>query len=210
MTGHAGVHLYKDILAILSIQNQTVYMFKLVDGKLIEHRTIGYHNNEDDEAVLESHEEEEAIATSSKRLRRSSRYPKTVVNRPKFIDGRFSGIKQRLMSYLYRRARDSRDGAQMQHFCMVFDLFSKLVMWRVHFLDDKTLLFKFGTIDNVMYRQSTEPITNQIVFFVTYCMETTLVTGVYESSSPELFRLYTSSDKFRGHAFDEKGLLHFI
>lgn len=32
---------------------------------------------------------------------------------------------------------------------MVFDSFSNLVMWRVHFLAADTLMLKFGTLENV-------------------------------------------------------------
>jgi len=217
LTGHAGVHLYKDTLAILSIQNQSVYMLKITEnGKLEDYRTIGYHNYEDDAAVLSALE---VLESQRKRVvkkpRRSGRVSAAARSgsievaraSPKIADARLSGIKQRLMSFLFRRAHTSGDPAQLQHFCMVYDLFTKLVMWRVHFMDDDTILLKFGTVDNIMYRQNTEPITNQIVFFVVYSLQSTQVTGVYESSSPELFTLYNNSDNFRGNAFNENEFL---
>lgn len=36
-----GLYLYKDILAVLSVQHQTIHIFQLADGLFINVRTIG-------------------------------------------------------------------------------------------------------------------------------------------------------------------------
>lgn len=38
---YAGLYLYKDILAVLSVQHQTIHIFQILDGMFINVRTIG-------------------------------------------------------------------------------------------------------------------------------------------------------------------------
>ena len=41
---YVGLYLYKDILAVLSVQHQTIHIFQILDGMFINVRTIGrYH-----------------------------------------------------------------------------------------------------------------------------------------------------------------------
>ena len=55
LTHHAGVHLYDDTFLVTSIQNQCVYMMKIIEGKFQDVRAIGYHNYEDDEFVVQNY-----------------------------------------------------------------------------------------------------------------------------------------------------------
>ncbi|KAJ3089836.1 acid phosphatase det1, partial [Quaeritorhiza haematococci] len=61
-----------------------------------------------------------------------------------------SGLKQRLMAYLWRRAHASGSPQQIRHFFLTFGYFASLVMWRFQFLDDEHILIKFGPLDNVL------------------------------------------------------------
>ncbi|KAJ3397366.1 phosphatidylinositol-4- kinase [Lobulomyces angularis] len=243
LTNHAGVHLFNDILAITSIQNQEVHMLQIKDGNFFEVRTIGYHNNEDDDFVLAKlRDQEEKHRLSLRKIaqpRRSSRFslksekdqvvqsedseasPVSMQDEPTLC-----GLKQRLMTFLYRKALVSGSAkyifihdtlaliliywtlSQLAHFALTFDLFASLVMWRVHFLDEAHLMFKFGTIDNIMYRNNPEPVNGQTVFFVIYSLISTRVIGVYESSSLEFLKIYEKSDCFRGLAHDEDAFLN--
>lgn len=40
-----GLYLYKDILAVLSVQHQTIHIFQILDGMFINVRTIGRYQN---------------------------------------------------------------------------------------------------------------------------------------------------------------------
>ncbi|KAJ3226573.1 phosphatidylinositol-4- kinase [Clydaea vesicula] len=168
-------------------------MLQIKDGNFFEVRTIGYHNNEDDDFVLAKlRDQEEKHRLSLRKIaqpRRSSRFslksekdqvvqsedseasPVSMQDEPTLC-----GLKQRLMTFLYRKALVSGSAkyifihdtlaliliywtlSQLAHFALTFDLFASLVMWRVHFLDEAHLMFKFGTIDNIMYRNNPEPV----------------------------------------------------
>lgn len=173
------MHLFNDTLAILSIQNQSVYLYHLSDvGSLERIRVIGYYTHVDDHTLIDELEKEEYRRSLEARPRKKVRFGRS--RRPSLRKSgsgeilastradtmetpRLSGIKQSLMSFLFKRARDSGESGQMQHFCLfprlliylsvlLFEQFSSLIMWRVHFMDADTLLLKFGTMENITYR----------------------------------------------------------
>lgn len=124
LTGHAGVHLFNDTLAVLSIQNQCVYLFRvLATGVLEEYKTIGYHKDDADQAVVDEmlDAEDRMVADSRVKKRKRNQYRQISFEQMRAArpreDTRLSGIKQSLMSFLYKRARASGDPAQMNHFC---------------------------------------------------------------------------------------------
>ena len=41
LSHNQGLYLYKDILAVLSVQHQTIHIFQILDGMFINVRTIG-------------------------------------------------------------------------------------------------------------------------------------------------------------------------
>ncbi len=47
-----GIYLYRNVLAVLSVQHQTIHLFKLSDGKFIPDRKIGRLLYEDDSYIL--------------------------------------------------------------------------------------------------------------------------------------------------------------
>ncbi|KAJ3309292.1 hypothetical protein HDU76_003659, partial [Blyttiomyces sp. JEL0837] len=63
-----------------------------------------------------------------------------------------SGLKQRLMSFLYRQALASGKPTSLRHFHLTFSQFSSLVLWRMQFLDENHILIKFGSIENIIGR----------------------------------------------------------
>ena len=58
-----------------------------------------------------------------------------------------------------------------------------------------------------MLQQNSEPINNQIAFFVIYSISQGRVTQVFESSSQELLALYHETDAFRGNALNDREFL---
>ncbi|KAF9915346.1 acid phosphatase det1 [Linnemannia zychae] len=116
-----------------------------------------------------------------------------------------SGIKQRLMAYLFRKAFYADDGgAALRHFHLTFQQFASLVMWRMQFLDESTLLIKFGKLDCVVGKLSDS--SHQTAFFVFYDIHTTEILQVYDNASPELLRLYESwADQFCATAYTTAG-----
>ncbi|KAF9154175.1 acid phosphatase det1 [Mortierella sp. AD010] len=116
-----------------------------------------------------------------------------------------SGIKQRLMTYLFRKAFHANDGgAALRHFHLTFQQFANLVMWRMQFLDESTLLIKFGKLDCVVGRQADS--TYQTAFFIFYDIITTEILAVYDNASEEFLRLYEAwADQFCATAYTTAG-----
>ncbi|KAI9010101.1 De-etiolated protein 1 Det1-domain-containing protein [Hyaloraphidium curvatum] len=126
-----------------------------------------------------------------------------------------SGLKQRVLSFLFRRAAASGSAGRLRHFHLAAGLFQGLVMWRCQFLDANRLLIKFGAEENVVGKASrlrvgrcpsshpddvpkADPPANQTSFFVIFDIPTSTVLGAYDSSSDELLRLYETVPGFRG------------
>ncbi|KAF9115222.1 acid phosphatase det1 [Mortierella sp. AM989] len=153
-----------------------------------------------------------------------------------------SGIKQRLMAYLFRKAYHADDGyvyaaispvpfvaaeyscalliqimtsnqcdqciqirgAALRHFHLTFQQFANLIMWRMQFLDESTLLIKFGKLDCVVGRPTDS--TYQTAFFVFYDIHTTEILAVYDNASEEFLRLYEAwADQFCATAYTTAG-----
>ncbi|KAG2177701.1 hypothetical protein INT44_008215 [Umbelopsis vinacea] len=53
---HAGVSLFQNIFAVMSVQNQTIHLYQIMGtGYLRKLRSIGWFNNEDEESLLRQH-----------------------------------------------------------------------------------------------------------------------------------------------------------
>ncbi|KAJ3282010.1 acid phosphatase det1 [Borealophlyctis nickersoniae] len=113
-----------------------------------------------------------------------------------------SGLKHRVMAYLYKRALSAGKASAINHFYLTFAQFSSLVMWRMQFLDDSHIMIKFGSLDNILGR-TLESAASQISFFVIYSLETTAVLGVYENCSETLLKMFQQWDCFRGLPYDD-------
>ncbi|KAF9373205.1 acid phosphatase det1 [Mortierella sp. AD011] len=84
------------------------------------------------------------------------------------------------------------------------DQFANLVMWRMQFLDESTLLIKFGKLDCVVGRQADS--TYQTAFFIFYDIITTEILAVYDNASEEFLRLYEAwADQFCATAYTTAG-----
>lgn len=111
-------------------------------------------------------------------------------------------LKQRILSFLCRRAMSTGLARRKLYFHLASGMFSKLAMWRCMFLDRSRLLLKFGAEEQVTGR--TDPPPGSQAFFVLYNLETTLVEGVWDSASEELLVLYERCHAFRGPQFVEE------
>ncbi|KAJ3342416.1 acid phosphatase det1 [Kappamyces sp. JEL0680] len=121
-------------------------------------------------------------------------------DQPVIEPGIMSGLKQRIMSYLFRRAKASPNPAHaLSHFYLTFSYFSQLVMWKMQFLDDDTIMIKFGSIHNITSKEAANSTFS--AFFVLYSLSTTEVLRVYENGSDEMLELVENNDEFRGQAF---------
>ena len=176
LSHNQGLYLYKNILAVLSVQQQTIHIFQVTpDGSFIDVRTIGRFCYEDDALILAT--------------------PQPASDRP-FRDTSINSLKHRLLVYLWNKARQKGTPTAMRQFFQYFDYFRWLRMWKMQLLDENHLLIKYANEDVVMLRIQ-DP-NSQPSFFVVYNMVNTKVVAVYENTSEDLLELFENfCDLFR-------------
>ncbi|GAA0140857.1 ubiquitin-protein ligase [Lithospermum erythrorhizon] len=173
-----GVFLYDDLLAIVSLRYQRIHILQIRDsGNLVDARVIGEYCREDDELLLNSSTQVNPAGNS---LLHNQSIPEN-----SFL----SGIKQRLLSFIFRKiCNEEQDPAmRMQYlkkkFYFHFQDYVNLVIWKVQFLDRHHLLIKFGSVDGGVSRNA----ENHPAFFAIYNMETTEIVSFYQNSEVELY-----------------------
>ncbi|XP_046400522.1 DET1 homolog [Ischnura elegans] len=184
LSHNQGLYLYKDTLAVLSVQHQTIHIFKIINSKFVEVRTIGRFCYEDDNYLISS---------------LTSKDFQNIQSRP-FREPTINSLKHRLLVFLFKRAsyvsERTNDPYELRKFYQYFDQFKALRMWKMQLLDEDHLLIKYAGEDVVTLKAS-EP-NSQSSFFVLYNMLTTDVLAVYENTSEELLRLFENfCDLFR-------------
>nr|CAG4651641.1 EOG090X028J [Triops cancriformis] len=180
LSHNQGLYLYKNTLAVLSVQHQTIHVFKISEGMFLNAKNVGRFCFDDDEFITAS-------------------VPDGRTQRP-FREVTINSLKHRLLAYLFRRAwriaQEEGSNYELRRFYMHFEHFRSLRMWKMQLLDEVHLLIKYASEDVVTLR-SQEPNT-QPSFFVVYNMESTEVLNVYENSSTEFLELFENfCDYFR-------------
>lgn len=184
LSHNQGLYLYRDTLAVLSVQHQTVHIFKVTkDGQFVDVRTVGRFCYEDDELLVSS-----ALLSSTISSRR----------RP-YCEPTLNSLKHRLLVHLWRKASAEGTPTALRQFYRHFDQFCDLRMWKMQLLDENHLLLKYASEDVVSFRLS-DP-NSQPSFFVVYNVLTTQVLAIYENTSEELLGLFEDfSDLLRNAA----------
>jgi de-etiolated-1 len=190
LSHNQGLYLYKDTLAVLSVQHQTIYIFQIVEGHFIEIRKIGRVCHDDDEILLNRillSQTQSLLPGSNKTYRP---YKEATINL----------LKHRILVFLYRRAETlakiDKNPQELRKFYKYFDQIRWLKMWKMQLLDENHLLIKYAS-EEVVTLRSSEP-NSQPSYFVVYNTETTDVTAVYENTSEELLDLFENfCDLFR-------------
>ncbi|CAG8660034.1 8217_t:CDS:2, partial [Dentiscutata erythropus] len=115
----------------------------------------------------------------------------------------FSGIKQKLLTYLFKKAYDTDDGGlALRHFYQIFEQLSSLVMWKIQFIDESKFLIKFGNVDCVIGHHNDS--ASHTAFFVIYNFLTTEVISIFDNASEELLtECETLCEGFQQIAFNE-------
>lgn len=178
LSHNQGLYLYKDTLAVLSVQHQVIHIFQILDGMFVDVRKIGRFCFEDDAYFY------------------SSVYP----GERAFKETPINSLKHRLLSFLYRRAlqisKETNDPYELRRFCLYFENFKALRLWKMQLLDENHLLIKYAGEDVVTLK--TTDANSQVSFFVVYNMTESKVLAVYENTSKELLYLFENfCDSFR-------------
>ncbi|XP_045604705.1 DET1 homolog [Procambarus clarkii] len=184
LSHNQGLYLYRQTLAVLSVQHQTIHIFQITaDGCFLDVRTIGRVCYEDDDYLL-------ATVCTDRMLRTYQHVREKIIN----------CLKHRLLVFLYQRAeaisKEESNPRALREFFHYFDHLHRLRMWKMQLLDDVHLLIKYASEDVVTLRAA-EP-NGQPSFFVVYNMISTEVLAVYENTSSELLELFEKmADFFR-------------
>ncbi|MBZ3881684.1 DET1-like protein [Sciurus carolinensis] len=173
LSHNQGLYLYKTILVILSVQQQTIHVSQVTpEGTFIDVRTIGRFCYEDDlltvSAVFPEVQRDSGMA-----------HP--------FRDPFINSLRHRLLVYLWRRVEEDGSAMTQRRFFQYFDQLRQLPMWNMQLLDENHLFIKYTSEDIVTLRV-TDP--SQASFFVVYNMVTTEVIAVFENTSHELLELF--------------------
>ncbi|CAG5958438.1 unnamed protein product [Menidia menidia] len=209
LSHNQGLYLYRNILAVLSVQQQTIHVFQVTpDGTFLDVRTIGRFCYEDDLLTL-SAVYAEAQAESQPGFARL------------YTDKTINSLKHRLLVYLWRRAEQDGSATAKRRFFQFFDQLRKLRMWKMQLLDEHHLFIKYTSEDVVTLRVTDPSQTQEEVqlncpafqdppdsydpfaspqpsFFVVYNMVSTEVLAVFENTSDQLLELFENfCDLFR-------------
>ncbi|KAL4631726.1 hypothetical protein ACB092_04G000500 [Castanea dentata] len=192
-----GVFLYDDLLAIVSLRYQTVHILQIRDsGNLVDVRAIGAYCHEDDELFLNSNAQCMAFPDKSK----LHQLPQTHVqnglhhSQPNLDESFLSGIKQRLLSFIFRRIWNEEKDPTLRVQCLKkkfyfhFQDYVDLIIGKVQFLDRHHLLIKFGSVEGVV--QGARNADHFPAFFAVYNMETTEIVAFYQNSAEDLYHLF--------------------
>lgn len=181
LSHNQGIYLYKEVLAVLSVQHQTIHLFQIVEGMLIEIRKIGRFCYDDDPFIV------------------SSVFAPMINERP-FYEETINSLKHRLLVFLYKRAKsisdETNDPLELRKFYKYFDMFKSLRMWKMQLLDEDHLFIKYASEEVVTLRVA-EP-NSQSSFFVIYNISESKILEVYENTSEGLLQLFENyCDCFR-------------
>ncbi|XP_014239003.1 DET1 homolog [Trichogramma pretiosum] len=180
LSQNQGVYLYKDTLAVLSVQHQTIHMFQLIDGMFINIRKIGRFCLEDDAFIL------------------SLGWPRH--NTRPVRDATISSLKHKLLVFLYNRAsylsHVSHNPYELRKFYQHFDQLKSLKMWKMQLLDTDHILIRYASED-VATLQATEP-NSQPALIVIYNMSSAKIIAVHDNASRDLLMHFENfTDCFR-------------
>ncbi|XVF01703.1 hypothetical protein REPUB_Repub04eG0111300 [Reevesia pubescens] len=181
-----GVFLYDDLLALVSLRYQTIHILQIRDsGNLVDVRVIGAYCREDDELFINS--------SSQLSGNRGDLVDNGVHHdQPNSNNSFLSGIKQRLLSFIYREIwseevdQTQRVQCLKKKFYFHFQDYVDLMIWKVQFLDRHHLLIKFGSVDGGVSRNTDQ----HLAFFAVYNMETTEIVAFYQNTTDELYLLF--------------------
>ncbi|MFH4975980.1 hypothetical protein AB6A40_002689 [Gnathostoma spinigerum] len=153
-----GVHLVGRLFAVLSLQQQTIHMLHIdeASGRFILLSHVGRLLYDDDDIVLSAVPQETPFSV---------------------YEQVHSGLKQRLMSYLYHRCL--RNGT-VDQFLHTFSHFRSLRIWQLQLVTSDIILLRFVHMDAF---GSSSTVSSQPALFVFYDWRHTEILNVFDRYS---------------------------
>ncbi|CAH1796500.1 unnamed protein product [Owenia fusiformis] len=189
LSHNQGLYLYRDTLAVLSVQQQTIHIYQVKqDGSFIDVRSIGRFCYDDDELAVSS------VQQQRQQQATKGHHSSTLVK--PFHEASINSLKHRLLVHLYKRAASEGTPKALRKFYQYFDQFRALRMWKMQLLDESHVMIKYASEDVVTLKIS-DP-NSQPSFFVIYNMKSTDVVAIYENTSYDLLSVFEQfCDMFR-------------
>jgi len=210
LSHNQGIYLYKDVLAILSVQHQTIYIYQLDTdlGGFCPVVRIGRTLFDNDELLLSSTGQSEGQQVTNLPTRVFGNHPASQFTYRNHRENVINQLKHRILVYLYKRACKlaavDENPYEVRRFYQYFDQLRALRMWKMQLLDENHLLIKYAS-EEVVTLRSSEP-NSQASFFVVYNFKSTEVVAVYENTSEDLLNMFENyCDFFRNtNVHDDK------
>lgn len=180
-----GLSLCESMLAVLSVQHQTVYLFSIEHGTFVHMHNVGRFCHPDDPAVY-----------SCAKYFTNDRSNSEV--KP-YNELWFNSLKHRLLCwYLQDAERRSipENSMPVQNIFQKFDILTELKIWKMQLLSRKHMVLKFASRD-VVTLKATDPMSQPALIGV-YNIKTTQFESIFENTSEDLLGVYENhSDHFR-------------
>lgn len=184
LSHNQAISLCGSTLAILSTQQQTVYLFGIQNGQFIHLNNIGRFCSPDDPVVYGS-----------------VRYCHPGTDEPvkPFHEVWYNSLKHRLLCWLLADAERSctpDNNLPVLNFFYGMDVLNDLRLWKMQLLSRQRLLLKFASQD-VVTLKSPDPMS-QLALIAVYNIDTTEFEAVFENTDEQLLRVYEDhADAFR-------------
>lgn len=185
LSHNQGMSLCGSTLAVLSVQQQTIYLYQIVNGVFVHMHNIGRFCYPDGPLVYSyaSFDCASSIEAPSQPLH----------------DNWFNSLKHRLLCWLLRyaeRCSNSRDRKPVMAFFEKIDTFVGMKLWKMQLLSRSHLMLKYASEDVVTLKVQ-DPISQPALIAI-YNIETTNFQAVFENISEDLLQVYENyADHFR-------------
>ena len=190
-----GLSLCGSVLAVLSVQHQTVHLYRVSDGIFNHMQDIGVFCYPDDCLIYSK-----AKFTSGSD---SDDEDQDSLVQHSYHNRWFNSLKHRILCWCFEKAQSmctSTNNEPVFEYYKKFDKLVSLRMWKMQLLSEDRLLLKYADKDIVSIKQ-TDP-ASQPAVFVFYDIKSTKILAVYDNTSEELLHLYENyMDEFRGPVF---------
>lgn len=166
LSHNQGIYLYNNLLAVLSVQHQTIYLYEIFDNSFLNILKIGRFCSEEDLFLYNSVNETQVPIR----------------------EATIGSLKHRFLVHLYRKAEaESKligNNYPLRKFYQFFDQYKLLRIWKMQLLDENLLLIKYAS-ESVVTLKAQEP-NSQPAYFVIYSIWDSTVLAVYDNTSEEL------------------------
>ena len=189
LSHNQGLSLCKSLLSVLSVQHQTIHLYRVNNGVFAHVQDIGMFCHPDDSLVYS-----EANFTSN----HDDEDLDSMFHHP-YHNRWFNSLKHRILCWTLKDAQSRCTPTNKEPLFEYYRTFDKLValrMWKMQLLSEHQLLLKYANEDVVTLKQS-DP-SSQPAVFVAYDIQSTEIIAVYDNTSEKLLRIYEQfSDFFR-------------